>query len=64
MNTDDIIRSWTDRDSRDLKNTDEAPDHPAGTVEVDDDALIGIAGGCGIMTTFVSSCVPPGYHCP
>lgn len=65
MKTNDVIRAWTDRDFRnDLSDEAKAKaEHPTGIAQVDDEALTGIAGGC-VLTTFVSSCVPPGYHCP
>ncbi|MDZ4350088.1 MAG: hypothetical protein U1A22_11205 [Xanthomonadaceae bacterium] len=42
----------------------------AGIVEIDDQALANIAGGCtstcggDFFTTRDLSCVPPGAHCP
>ncbi|HBK54668.1 MAG TPA: hypothetical protein DDZ76_00030 [Xanthomonadales bacterium] len=42
----------------------------AGIVELDDQALASIAGGCtstcggGFLTTSLTSCVPPGTQCP
>lgn len=35
-----------------------------GPVEISDEVLKSVTGGCGRPTTFANSCVPPGAHCP
>lgn len=43
MNAADTIRAWKDPEYR--ATLDQAPDHPAGTIELTDDELEHVAGG-------------------
>lgn len=74
----DVARAWRDAEYRsgldaDVRNS--LPASPAGIVDLDDDALKSITGGCansacscggggGFGSTPAFSCVPPGTHCP
>ena len=69
MKKNDVIRAWQDEEfRRGLSEQDLAalPAHPAGLMNVDDEVLGNIAGGCGTPSTFINSCLPPGCncHCP
>jgi len=67
MKKNDVIRAWRDEEYRSSLSEQELaalPEHPAGILAVDDEVLQNITGGCGFKTTFVMSCVPPGYSCP
>lgn len=68
MKKKEVIRAWLDEEYRnDLTDDQKAvlPSHPAGYMDLEDDVLANIAGGC-ILTTYVNSCLPPGCncHCP
>lgn len=68
MKKKDIVRAWRDEEYRNsLTDAEKAalPSHPAGYMDLDDETLGSIAGGCAI-TTFNSSCIPYGCncHCP
>lgn len=70
----DVARAWRDaeyRSSLDADVRNSLPASPAGIVDLDDDALKSITGGCansacscGFGTTPAFSCVPPGTYCP
>jgi mersacidin/lichenicidin family type 2 lantibiotic len=50
MSQKDIIRAWKDRNYREGLSEEEKsllPENPAGIVELSDDVLDNIAGGCG-----------------
>ena len=56
------VKALKDQDFRDsLENADITSS--AGVVNLDDDALQSISGGC-MFTTIATSCVPPGTQCP
>ena len=63
----DVVRAWRDEEYRNSLTEDQRaslPENPAGFSTVDDAALRSLTGGCGRMTTFVSSCVTPPVNCP
>lgn len=77
MKQSDVIRAWRDADFRSSLDADvraSLPASPAGLVNVDDDALRSVTGGCGytqcntcgggLNTRSVDSCVTPPANCP
>lgn len=63
----DVVRAWRDEEYRNSLSPEERanlPENPAGVAVVEDSVLASITGGCGIPSTFVSSCVKPPYQCP
>lgn len=70
----DIVRAWRDAEYRSTLDADvrgSLPASPAGIVDIADDALKSITGGCGltqcscgILSTPDNSCVTPPANCP
>lgn len=70
----DLVRAWRDAEYRaqlDSEQRSSLPASPAGVVDLDDDALKSVTGGCGatacscgLNTTRNDSCVTPPANCP
>lgn len=63
----DVVRAWRDEEYRNSLTQEERaslPENPAGISAVNDESLRSLTGGCGRVTTFVSSCVSYPYNCP
>ena len=60
------IRAWKDPEYR-RSLGDQAPDNPAGLVELDEDDLAGVGGGtgwwCATVALTVTFCSPTGTLC-
>lgn len=67
MKKKEVIRAWLDEEYRSSLADDQKaamPSHPAGYMDVDDEILSKIAGGCA-PTTISTSCVSCQHcHCP
>ena len=68
MKKDQIIRALRDPEFRaSLEVNDKAELNGFGEIEMNDETLINITGGCGCAvrpTTWLASCVAPGEPCP
>ncbi|GAB4195427.1 MAG: hypothetical protein Tsb002_27930 [Wenzhouxiangellaceae bacterium] len=58
----DQIKALKDSEFRDAGNSSDE-NLATGTVDLQDEALVNISGGC-VLTTRASSCVPPNMQCP
>ena len=55
----DIVRAWKDRNYRNSLSGDELallPDHPIGSIELNEEELAGVAGGMPCISGTVSCC--------
>lgn len=60
MDKSKLIQSLKDQDSR--TNLDSI-EMNSGLIDIDDEILSSISGGCA-PSTLATSCVPPGQQCP
>ncbi|GAB4195432.1 MAG: hypothetical protein Tsb002_27940 [Wenzhouxiangellaceae bacterium] len=61
MKNRESIKALINSEHRDINN--QAIDIAAGAVDLNDETLQNISGGC-VLSTPNTSCVPPGVYCP